>query len=277
MKAKVKKLAIHIVKRGLFAWFIMVLAVAGCQRSLMYHPQTGLSLPEKYGISMDVISLIAKDNTKITAWYSAAKEGMPTILFFHGNAGHIGYRARRFHVWQKYGFGVMALSYRGYGNSQGAPSEEGLYADGRAALTWLNTQNIKQDQILLYGESLGTGIATRLATEIDALGVVLEAPYTQISQVAKDMYPFVPVDLLLLDRYENINSVKHVGDPVLIAHGGLDDIIPVNHGKEVYDAALGKKYWLFFPEKGHNNLPIEKILRKVIEFWGLPTKFQQDS
>ncbi len=173
------------------------------QRRLIYLPDRIRTLPAQAGLA-DVEERVLRtpDGARVIAWYGMAKPGQPTILYFHGNAGSLANRAPRIERFMGEGWGVYMMTYRGYGGGTGSPTEAANVADARLAYGALLLEGVEPSSIILYGESLGTGVAVRLATEREVGGVVLDAPYTSIVDVAASVYPFLPVRLLLADRYE---------------------------------------------------------------------------
>lgn len=238
------------------------------QRNLMYMPDTKIEKPEHYGlIGFEDIRLRTSDGISVQAWYAEAAPGFPTICYYHGNASHIGNRAGKFAAFVDKGFGVLALSYRGYGKSEGSPFEDGLYNDARAALQYLTeTKRIPYNQIILFGESLGTGVAVQMASEHNVAALVLEAPYTSVVNRAAEIYYYVPVRLLIKDHYDSIGKIARVKAPVLIFHGDLDQTIPVAHGKALLDAAPGTKRAYFFPQVAHNDFDSRLLSEHVLAF-----------
>ena len=173
------------------------------QRRLIYYPDTVHSLPSEAGLAgVEERVLKTPDGARVVAWYGKAKPGQPTILYFHGNAGSLANRAPRIERFMGEGWGVYMMTYRGYGGGTGKPTEAHNVADARLAYGALVHEGVEPSSIILYGESLGTGIAVRLAAERQVAGVVLDAPYTSLVDVAAGVYPFLPVRLALADRYE---------------------------------------------------------------------------
>jgi len=238
------------------------------QRALLYLPDKSIGTPEQYGLSGFTENFIkTADDISIQTWYRPAKIGMPTVLYFHGNASHIGNRAGVFSALAGKGFGVLATSYRGYGKSDGKPSEEGLYADARAAVNYaLNDKKIPLEKIIIFGESLGTGVSVQMAGEYRVGGLVLQAPYTSISDRAAEIYWFIPVKLILMDDFDSIGKINRVRSPLLIFHGAHDLTIPIRHGKKLLAAANEPKEAVFFPEVGHNNFDSAEIANNVLKF-----------
>ncbi|MDX1975507.1 MAG: alpha/beta fold hydrolase [Rickettsiales bacterium] len=238
------------------------------QRKLLYFPDVDIAPPESYGLSgFSDLRVRSSDNLSVQLWYAPAAANMPTILYFHGNAAHIGNRSAIYGALSAQGFGVAALSYRGYGKSDGTPSEQGIYADARAALAFLTMEkNIPLSQIMLFGESLGTGVAIQIASESDVAAVILQAPYTSVAARAAQIYYYVPVRLLITDRFDSLSKIGRVKAPVLFFHGELDQVIPIQQGKALFDASPSLKRAYYFPQVGHTDFDPAIQTAHIIEF-----------
>jgi len=233
-----------------------VIAVAAFifQRRLTYHPDPQRLDPAVHnlpGLSERVIE--TPDAERLVAWFAPAAPGQPTLLYFHGNAGNLANRSERVRRFLNRGYGVMMLSYRGYGGSTGVPSESNNVADAKLAYDTLRGFGIEADDIIVYGESLGSGVAVQVAADREVGGVVLDAPYTSIVDVAAVSYPFLPVRPFVLDRYETMRFLPKVKAPLLVLHGEDDGIIPVDMGRAVYAAANAPKEIATFPGAGHSD------------------------
>lgn len=237
------------------------------QRKLIYHPETDILEPSAYGLTGFSDHAITVGDQKVQAWYHAARDGFPTIVYYHGNATHLGNRAGIYKALADKGFGVLAPGYRGYGKSTGTPTEMGIYEDARLALDYLHTTlGVPLDRTMLYGESLGTGVAVQMATEHDVRAVVLVAAYLSVSRRAEEMYPFVPVRLLLKDRFDSYSKITRINAPLLQFHGEQDDVIPVSHGRKLFETAHAPKHSVFFPDNGHNDFDTTLISDHVLDF-----------
>ncbi len=250
----------------LYAGIVAFMAIF--QRKLLYLPDKNLDSPERYGLSGFREEFIqTPDNISLQIWCRPARAGMPTILYFHGNASHMGNRAGIYSALAGKGFGVLAVSYRGYGKSGGSPSEQGLYTDGRAAITYLTAeQKIPLSEIIIYGESLGTGVSVQMASEYNIAALILQAPYTSISGPAAEIYFFIQVKLIMLDHFYSLRKIAKIQVPLLILHGELDTTIPIRHGKELFAAANQPKECIFYHDVGHNNFDSSAIASDVFEF-----------
>jgi len=241
------------------AYACIALAAYFGQRSLMYFPNRTRTLPAEAGlVGVEECTLLTPDGARVLAWYGKAKPGRPTILYFHGNAGSLLERAERVRRFMGQGWGVYMMAYRGYGGSTGRPSELANVADARLAHGALVLEGAEPASIIIYGESLGTGVAARLATERPAAGVVLEAPYTSIADIGTRAYPFLPVRLFLQDRYETSTYIPQIRMPLLILHGERDRTIPVAMGHELFRLANEPKQLATFPNGGHSDIYIDK-------------------
>ncbi|MBL1148506.1 MAG: alpha/beta hydrolase [Proteobacteria bacterium] len=223
----------------------------------MYSPATSApALPAHAIDGIRAVTLTTKDNLALLAWYIPPQDNKPVLVFFHGNAGHLGYRAGKAQTLQRAaGTGMLMLSYRGYAGNPGKPTEQGFYKDGRAAMHFLQDElHIPPEKIFIYGESIGTGVAVQMATEFKAAGLILEAPFTGAASVAKSIYFMIPIDLLLKDRYDNIDKIGHLDMPLLIIHGTDDNIVPQTEGGRLYNAAPQPKAFASIDGGGHNNL-----------------------
>lgn len=239
------------------------------QRSFIYFPDKNLGAPSDYGVAaMDVISVLTDDGLTLKAWYKPpSSPDKPVLLMFHGNAGHIGIRAFKARIFMDQGYGFLLAEYRGYGGNPGRISEEGLYRDGRAYMTWLKNKGISSSRVVVHGESLGTGVAVQMATEYqDVHAVVLETPYTTLRDVAQKHMFYLPVKLLMKDRFDNLAKIKNVVAPLLIVHGTADMIVPYQQARRLYEAAGQPKKLETLSLSGHNNTYVFGAGQKIAAF-----------
>lgn len=222
------------------------------QDSFVYEPSGTLKTPAEEGLpSVEVIEMRMADGTPLTGWYEAADAGRPVLLYFQGNSGNISGRADRFRQVLGSGFGLLAMSYRGYPGSGGAPSEKALFSDALEIYDWLAGRT---SDIVIHGESLGTGIATYTASQRPEEALVLEAPYTAAVDIAAERYPWVPVRLLMRDQYRSDDYIDEIDTPLLIVHGTADTTIPVRFGERLYEMALDPKEIAIIEGATHDNL-----------------------
>ena len=236
------------------------------QRSMMYFPETIHTSPAEAGLpEAEEISLTAADGVRIVGWHVAPRDGQPVILYLHGNGGALRYRVERFHRLIKEGVGLVAIEYRGYGGSEGSPSEAGLFADAEAAYAFAASR-YRPDQLVLWGESLGTGVAVYLAAEKPVGRVILEAPFTSTAAVAAQRYWFMPVRLLMKDQFRSDERIANVTAPVLILHGLNDRVVPYAMGEQMFDLTKGNKHIVRFIDGGHEDLDQYGALHAVGRF-----------
>jgi fermentation-respiration switch protein FrsA (DUF1100 family) len=258
---------------SLLLFFLAVyIAVCACmfllQRRLMYHPDIAIDSPAAYGLAkMEDIALTSRDGTRLSAWVQPAAAHFPTVVYFHGNAANHAFRAEKFIAFTHAGLGIVAVQYRGFGRSDGQPGESGIYDDARAAMRYArDVLHLKPSQIVLYGESLGSGVAIQMATEYKVAALVLEAPYTSVENRAAELYPYLPVRYLLRDKFYSERKIGSVHVPLLIFHGELDAVIPVAHGKRLYELANEPKMLITCPGVGHTDFAPVKLTEDLFAF-----------
>ena len=200
---------------------------------------------------MREVAIETSDGLSLLAWYRPAQNGHETLAFFHGNAGGLGMRADKIRPYLDAGYGVLLPAYRGYGGNPGAPDEQGLYRDGRAALAYLTGNGVAAGGIVLHGESLGTGIAVQMATEYPVAALILEAPFTSMPAAAQYHYFWLPAKWLVRDRYDNLEKIDRVDAPLLIVHGEADRVVPTEMGRRLFEAAREPKQVRILAGAGH--------------------------
>jgi uncharacterized protein len=250
------------------AYALIAIAAFAAQRKLMYLPDATRVAPASVGLAgVEERVLPTPDGARVVAWYGRAAAGRPTLLYLHGNAGNLANRSERMRKYLSRGLGVFMMSYRGYSGSTGRPTEANNVADAKLAYEALIAEGVRPEEIIVYGESLGSGVAVQLAAAKPVAGVVLDAPYTSIVDVAAGAYPYLPVRPFLLDRYETLRHLPAVTAPLLVVHGEADEVIPVAMGRAVYAAAKGPKEIVTFPGAGHSDHHFfgsgEQILRWI--------------
>jgi fermentation-respiration switch protein FrsA (DUF1100 family) len=243
--------------------WILVFALAGyaalvallylTQRSLMYFPDTRRTPPAEAGLPQaEEVMLQSADGVRVSAWHVPPREDKPVIVYFQGNGGALNLRAERFKKLTADGTGLVALNYRGYGGSDGKPSEAGIILDARAAYDFA-AGRYGAERIVLWGESLGSGVAVALAAEKPVARVVLESPYSSIADVAASVYWFVPVRLMLGDTFRSDERIAKVTVPVLVVHGERDTLIRIGFAERLYEMVRGPKQFIRLPNAGHND------------------------
>lgn len=246
---------IHILSSAAFAYIAVVVFVFFIQRSLLYFPAKDILHPEKYGLyETSEEMLVADDNETIQIWFQApAEKQQPVVVYLHGNADNLRNRIGIFKALLNEGFGFIGVSWRGFGKSTGKPTEKGLYADARAAIEFLKSKGFKEEQMIFYGESLGSGIAVQMGTEYNPLAVALQAPYTSVPKRAQEIYWFLPAILMTLDRFNSLAKIDRMNAPLLIIHGEFDLTIPLRHGQALFEKANEPKNIEIFRDTDHHN------------------------
>ena len=234
--------------------YLALLALLYTQQRRLLFPASSLrvtaaeaGLPE-----MQDVEIRTADGERILGWWKPPEPGRALLLYFHGNGGSLWNRRERVRLLTRDGRGLLIVSYRGYSGSTGSPSEEGLREDARAARDWLNSY--QPERIVLYGESLGTGVAVRLATERPVGGVILDAPYTSTADVARGVYWFLPIALLMRDQFRSIDRIGDVKVPLLVMHGEEDAVIPIALSELLFNAANEPKRYVRLPGIDHGSI-----------------------
>ncbi|PCI38766.1 MAG: alpha/beta hydrolase [Rhodospirillaceae bacterium] len=252
---------------------VLVAGMYFMQRNFLYHPDNFTPSPAESGVGhMAEISITTEDGLNLLAWAKPPSiEGQPWVVLFHGNAGTLGSRGYKAKAFLDAGFGVLLAEYRGFSGNPGTPTEPGLMMDARAALAYVANLGGSGQNLVLYGESLGTGVATAMAVEAAGHGkpvrtVILEAPFTSTVDVGAGHYPFLPVSLLMKDRFDSLSRIKDIGAPLFIVHGDQDWTVPQKLGRKLFDAAVEPKIAKWVEGAGHNDLFTPKNSTQMIEF-----------
>lgn len=227
------------------------IAMYAGQRRLMYPGDPTRVSPAALGLDVTEIELSAPDGERLVAWHAQAAPGKPTLLYYHGNGGNLADREDRVRLYRGEGYGLLMLSYRSYSGSTGRPSETANVADATLAYRWLRETGVQPEEIVLYGESLGTGVAVQVAASEPVKGMILDAPYTSIADVAQRQYPWMWVRPFVADAYDSLSRIGSIKVPLLILHGARDRIVPPDMGQALFDAANEPKRIVVFPEAGH--------------------------
>ena len=235
---------------------LLVAALYLGQRRLMYFPDQSTPDPARWGVAdMTAIRLPVGGGLKILAWWRPpADSRKPVIVYFHGNADHIGdraYKARRF---IDAGYGILLTTYRYNAGSGGRPSEEALIDDASRAVDFVVSEGVTESRIVLYGESLGSGVAVALAAERKVAGLILETPYSSVVEIAHSRYWFALAKWLVHDRYDSMARIGEVKAPILLLHGEADTTIPVHYGRKLFEAAPEPKEGHFIAGGQHTDL-----------------------
>jgi len=247
-----------IVTAGYVAVIAAVLALIWTmQRRFIYFPASGVPAPSEIGLTdVELVTFETIDRLSLSGWFFAASGPSPrvTVLVFNGNAGNRAHLGPLAAALQRHGFQVLLVDYRGYGGNPGAPSKNGLAADGRAARAYLaGRPDVDLSRLVYFGESLGTAVAVDLAVEHPPAALVLRSPFTSMGDLGQHHYPFLPVGLLLRDRFAVIDQIQRVRVPLLVIAGGHDRIVPIENSRRLYDAAVAPKTLLVLPDADHND------------------------
>ncbi len=247
----------RLVFQLLAVYVIVLLAVYFMQRSLQYFPDKNYpGEPKESGVpAMQVVELQTDDGLTLNAWFAPPeKRDGKIVVYYHGNAGHIGHRALKAQHFIDKGMGVLLIDYRGFGGNPGSPSEKGFYQDGRAAIRFLEQKEYAISQFVIYGESIGSGVATQMALEIQPRYLILEAPFSSAVDVARKRYFFLPVDFLMKDRYDNADKIADIRTSLLVVHGDEDSVIPIELGRKLFERAQHPKEFITINGGHHNDL-----------------------
>jgi fermentation-respiration switch protein FrsA (DUF1100 family) len=238
----------------LTAGYVVVIAgLALSQDRFFFHPDTSRADLQRAGLpGFTAVTLTAADGARIVGWWRPPDPGRAVVVYLHGNADNLAVRAPRFRDLAATGAGVIAIDYRGYGGSTGRPTEAGLYQDARAAWAFVRRQ-APSAPVVLWGESLGTGVAVQLATEVDEAGVVLDSPYAAFPSLIRLRAPWFPT-WLVRPRLDSAGKVARIGSPLLIAHCEADRTIPIAEARRLYAAARQPKSFVALPGCGHTQI-----------------------
>lgn len=264
------------------ASFVIFLGIAGLlglgllwafQRRLLYLPFGDVPLPATVGLARaEPVTFPTEDGLTLAGWFVPAESAPPrcTVLVFNGNAGNRSFRAPLARALARAGCSVLLFDYRGYGGNPGRPTEDGLAADARAAWRYLaQRHDVDAGRIVYFGESLGTGVAVRLALEQPPAALILRSPYTSMAELGQHHYPFLPVRALLWDRYPTIERIPSVECPVLVIAGAADSIVPLAQSRAVYEQAPAPKRLVVIPGADHNDealLAGSELIAEVVAF-----------
>jgi uncharacterized protein len=252
-----RKLATIAAAAIVVLYSAMTFTLWALQRELLYHPDARERVPPSYYpmlAGVQELELTTADGIELVAWYAPAPRGRPTVVIFHGNASSLRGERYRLKHFMDASMGVLLVAYRGYSGNPGSPTEEGLYADARSALDWLEAGGVPRASTVLYGASLGSGVATKMAAERDFGALVLEAPFTSTVDVAAHRFPIIPVRWLMADRFDSIARIGAIHEPLLIMHGDADYVIPQSQARRLFAAAHEPKQAFWPSGVGHNDL-----------------------
>jgi len=252
---------------GLITYLIVLTYIYLFQRNLLYHPSVNGYQEDKINFDYKEIFIQNKEGIKLKAWlHEKDLINKKTIIFFHGNAGNLRNRNYKLNELSKFNVNFLIVAYRGFSGNQGKPSEQGLYEDATSTLDWLKIKGVREKNLILYGESLGTAVAIETAQNKNLAGIILESPFTSMIELAQKYYPVLPVKFLLKDKYETIKKLSNINSPLLVLHGKLDSIVPFSMGKKVFEKANEPKFKYFIDNDDHMVRYDQKLLDIIKKF-----------
>ena len=233
---------------ALASFYVLLLTIVFFfQRNLLYHPSVDNYIKNNVKIELpeiEKVTISTDDKIDLVGWfYNNNLEKFKTILFFHGNAGSLENRIYKLKHYKDLNVNFLIIARRGFSGNKGKPSEKGLYEDAKGAIKWLKNKGINEQNIILYGESLGTGVAVEIAQKKNYAGIILESPFTSMIDMGKKYYPFFPVRFLLQDKFESYKKINKIFVPVLIIHGKVDKIVPFDMGQKMHELANEPKFF----------------------------------
>jgi uncharacterized protein len=248
-------------------YILLVSALYALQRPMIFRADMSPTPPDLHSVpGFQEVSHLTEDGLDLRALYRPAAPDMLTLVYFHGNADGLSGSLQVTERMAAKGYGLFLVGYRGYDGNPGSPTERGLYADGRSAMRWLSERGVPSSSTVLIGNSLGSGPATEMAATHPVAGLVLISGYTSLPDVGAAVYRFIPVRLLMRDRFDNIAKIGRVAAPILILHGTADRIIPYGHATALAAAAGNRAQIVPFDAVGHE-LVGSSALSPVIDRW----------
>ena len=248
-------------------YLVITLSLYFFQRKKLYYPEENNYSGDHLIVSIEKVKIKTQDNIELLSWYHEKNvNDYKTILFLHGNAGSLKNRIHKINHFKDMNINFLLLAWRGFSGNNGYPTEKGIYEDAKSAVRWLNSEGVIEENIVIYGESLGTGVAVELAQNKNFAGIILESPFTSMVDAAKNKYPFFPIKLLLKDKYESDKKIKNIKSPILIMHGEVDKLVPFWMGEKMYELANEPKYSYFSKYDNHMMEYNNKLLNELQKF-----------
>lgn len=250
--------------------FFFIIYLKYYEKRGIYFPIKEIDItPKDIGLEFDDVSFFSSDGTKLNGWYVPAKNSRTTVLFCHGNAGNIGHRIEIIDMFFKLGLDVFIFDYRGYGRSQGNPSEAGLYLDAQSAYKYLiDKRNLNGESIIVYGKSIGANVAVELCSKVRTAALISESAFISAGEMGKKLFPFFPIRWFITIKYDALSKIKKIYAPKLIIHSEDDEIIPFQHGKRLFEVAPEPKE-IYKMHGGHNDaifLAREDFVKRIDTF-----------
>ena len=258
---------LFLVSLVVLVYLLVTLGLYIFQRNLLYHPAENNYSGDKLTVNIEKVKITTDDNINLLAWYHKKDiKNYKTILYLHGNAGSLENRIHKVNHFNDMNINFLLLAWRGFNGNAGKPTEQGLYQDARSAVKWLINQGVREENIIIYGESLGTGVATEIAQNQNFAGIILESPFTSMVAAGKSKYPIFPIKLLLKDKYESEKKIKNITSPILVMHGEVDNIVPFWMGEKIFQLANEPKYSYFSKYDDHMMEYNEKLVYALKTF-----------
>lgn len=236
----------YIIASIAIGYLVIVLLMYLLQSKMIYHPTKELTAtPASVGLKYEKVQFSTIDDVNLHGWFVPADSSAPTVLYFHGNAGNISGRLETLQLLNLLGVNVLIFDYRGYGQSEGKPTEEGTYRDVTAAWKYLtNEKGMSSHQIVIMGRSLGGSIAAWLAARENAGAVVIESTFTSATDLGSDLYPWLPVRRMLKYHYPTLDYIHKIEEPLFMAHSRDDQVVPFHHGEQLFEEAKAPKRFI---------------------------------
>ncbi|MGD8312917.1 MAG: alpha/beta hydrolase [Gammaproteobacteria bacterium] len=270
MNSLLSVLLLAVLLYGIMALYLFIM-----QPRLLYYPDMPSrrieATPAAVGLNHETVSLLTADGVRLHGWFIPEPRTRATLLFCHGNAGNISHRLESIRLFHDLGLNILIFDYRGYGRSDGHPSEKGSYRDVDAGWDYLvDARRTDPGRIVVFGRSLGAAIAADIASRKKPAAVILESAFTSVPEMAATLYPWLPVRFLSRYRYDNKTKIRHISAPVLVVHGRDDEIVPFSQGRQLFELAGEPKHFLAL-DGGHNDAHLSSrpvYIRELKAFLG---------
>ena len=256
-----------LITSTIVIYLILLTLIYINQRKLLYLPSENNYLDDPINFTYNEFFIEVDKDVKIKSWLIEKDlKKYKTILFLHGNAGNLFNRSYKLNRLNELNLNVLIISWRSFSGNSGKPNETNLYGDAKKAVKWLNERGVETKNIILYGESLGTGVAVEIGQTNKFNSIILESPYTSMIKAAKIYYPYLPVKFLLKDKYDSEKKIKNIKTPILIMHGKKDNIVPFHMGKKLFETANEPKKFLQIEEDDHMLSFNDNLLLEIKNF-----------
>lgn len=238
------------------------------QRSLLFFPEKDIKDISHYQLGdAEDLRIVSRDGTNLQLWHKEPTSGKPMTIYLHGNSFTLGQHAPQFRQIMALGYGFIAPAYPGFSRSAGTPSKEAILAAAKSAVDFAQSKGYRSEDIILIGESLGSGVATHIASEHQFGGVFLITPYTSIADRAQEIYWYIPAQYLVTDNFSSLDKIHLINAPLLMVHGTNDTVIPHAHSHKLVELAHEPKKLVIYEGKGHNNLDYEMVYKEMDDFF----------